>query len=67
MKILPETLFYLTSKKDTHLGEKLVLVCEEKLEIDWEKVNLEKYEIPKETIIQKIVLTETGKIKRMKF
>lgn len=67
MKILPETLFYLTSKKDTHLGEKLVLVCEEKLEIDWEKVNLAKYEIPKETIIQKIVLTETGKIKRMKF
>ncbi len=65
--IYPGLLFYLTSKKDEVLGEKLVLVSESIIKIDFEKVGLKKYEIPKEILIQPIYFTETEKIKRERF
>ena len=66
-KLFPSTLFYITSQQDEQLGEKVLLVSQEKMEIDWEKIALEKYEIPKEQLVRTIELTQTGKIKREKF
>ncbi len=66
-KLFPSTLFYITSQQDEQLGEKVLLVSQEKMEIDWEKIAIEKYEIPKEQLVRKIELTPTGKIKREKF
>ncbi len=62
----PNLTFYITSKKDELLGEKLVLVCEKEVEINLNDLELEKYETPKEIIVKEISLTETGKIKREK-
>ena len=66
-KIYPNLLFYITSKKDETLGEKVVLVTEKKIDIDLNDIGLKRYEIPKEIVIQPIFTTETGKIKREKF
>ncbi len=61
--------FYITSKHDDLLGQKLVLIVEgDKQEIDLSKVALTKYQIPKEIIfIETFPRTESGKIKRQKF
>ena len=61
--------FYLTSKKDDTLGEKLVLLIESKeKKIDLSELNLSKYEIPKEILFEnQFDRTESGKIKRKKF
>ncbi len=61
--------FYLTSKKDETLGEKLVLVIEsQEKKIDLSELNLSKYEIPKEILFEnQFDRTESGKIKRKKF
>ena len=63
----PDLVFYITSKKDEKLGEKVVLVTEKEIEIDFKNLDLEKYEVPKEIIFKPISRTETGKIKREKF
>ncbi len=62
----PDLEFYITSKKDKTLGEKVVLITEKEIEIDFKNLDLEKYEIPKEIVIKPINKTETGKIKRKK-
>ena len=58
--------FYITSKTDELLGQKLVLVVEGKeREINFEEADLTKYQIPKEIIfIPQFERTESGKIKR---
>ncbi len=64
-----ESRFYIHSKEDTDLGEKVVLVIEgKKYEIDSTIFdNLDKYEKPKEIIfIDKFKETETGKVIRNK-
>ena len=60
--------YFITSKKDELLGEKLILVIEgEERMIDLTKANLSKYQIPKEFIfIPEFERTESGKIKRNK-
>ena len=62
----PNLVFYITSKKDSRLGEKLILVSENNISIDFNKCGLEKYEIPRETVKKKISFTETNKIIRKK-
>jgi o-succinylbenzoate---CoA ligase len=63
----PDLVFYISSKKDKLLGERIVLVTEKSIELNIETLQLEKYQVPKEIIISKVVFTETGKIKREKF
>ena len=61
------TPFFVTSKKDNTLGEKVVLIVEdEKNTLDPSAFsNLDKYEIPKEVYnVPKFKLTNNGKIKR---
>lgn len=63
----PELTFYITSKKDDALGEKVILVSEKEIQFNFSKMELDKYQIPKEILIETITRTETGKIKRKKF
>lgn len=63
----PRLNFYVTSKKDDLLGEKVVLISEKEIKLDFDQMALYKYQIPKEVLIQKITKTETGKIKRERF
>jgi len=65
--IFPELTFYITSKQDDMLGEKLVMVTNSSQSIDFKKTSLEKYKIPKEIIVIPLTYTETGKIIRKKF
>lgn len=63
--------FYVTSKKDKVLGEKVILVI--KTPVDRKKIMdsfslLNKYEVPKELILQAdFTYTKTGKLMRKKF
>ncbi|HCC94424.1 MAG TPA: AMP-dependent synthetase [Flavobacteriaceae bacterium] len=61
--------FYITSKVDDLLGQKLILVIEgEEKSIDFSSADLTKYQVPKEIIfIKKFPRTESGKIKRGQF
>ena len=61
--------FYITSKKDEVLGQKLILVIEGSVqEIDLSKANLTNYQVPKEIIfLAEFPRTESGKIKRQQF
>lgn len=69
LKAFIETDFYVTSKKDEVLGQKLILVVEgEERSIDFTLVDLTKYQVPKEIIfLNEFPRTESGKIKREKF
>lgn len=60
--------FFITSKSDQTLGQKLVLIIEgTPLAIDINKANLSRYQIPKEIIfINQFPRTESGKIQRNK-
>lgn len=60
--------FFITSKNDELLGQKLVVVIEgEKSEIDFSKADLTKYQQPKEVIfVNQFPRTESGKILRNK-
>lgn len=61
--------FFITGAKDEVLGEKLVLIIEGKIYKlpDMVFTDLEKYEVPKETIfIESFVETPTGKVQRKK-
>ena len=63
--------FYVTSKKDNLLGEKIVVVVESEKPLlleDYDFSFLPKYHSPKEIItVHKMEETPTGKVKRMKF
>ncbi|MBS7333436.1 MAG: AMP-binding protein [Weeksellaceae bacterium] len=63
-----DSAYFITSKKDELLGEKLVLVIEGAHKtIDLSKANLSKYQIPKEIIfVPEFERTESGKIRRNK-
>jgi O-succinylbenzoic acid--CoA ligase len=66
--ILPDRAFFVTSFHDERLGEKLVVVMEgNPIPIDFPKLHLHPYEIPKEVIyLPEFIRTETGKINRIK-
>ena len=67
LNIKCQTKFIITSKSDSKLGDKIVLVSEEKLNESFLKDNLSPFEYPKEfLIIDKFPETETGKINRNK-
>lgn len=61
--------FYVTSKADELLGQKLILVVEgENRNLDFSLIDLTKYQLPKEIIfIKQFPRTESGKIKRQQF
>ncbi|WP_413533180.1 AMP-binding protein [Empedobacter brevis] len=61
--------FYISSKADTLLGQKLVLVVEGKeRSFDFSSAELTKYQVPKEIIfLAEFPRTESGKIKRQQF
>ena len=61
--------FYITSKADELLGQKLILVVEgEERSLDFSSADLTKYQVPKEIIfIPTFSRTESGKIKRQQF
>ena len=61
--------FYITSKTDELLGQKLILVVEgEQRSLDFSLADLTKYQVPKEIIfIPTFSRTESGKIKRQQF
>ncbi|MDM1551614.1 AMP-binding protein [Empedobacter falsenii] len=61
--------FYITSKADELLGQKLILVVEgEERSLDFSSADLTKYQVPKEIVfITRFSRTESGKIKRGKF
>lgn len=61
--------FYITSKTDELLGQKLILVVEgEQRSLDFSSADLTKYQVPKEIIfIPTFSRTESGKIKRQQF
>lgn len=61
--------FYVTSKSDELLGQKLILVVEgDERSFDFSSADLTKYQQPKEIIfIDKFIRTESGKIKRQQF
>ena len=61
--------FYVTSKTDELLGQKLILIVEgEERSLDFSLVDLTKYQVPKEIIfIETFPRTESGKIKRQQF
>jgi len=61
--------FYITSKADELLGQKLILVVEgEERSLDFSSTDLTKYQVPKEIVfIPKFPRTESGKIKRQQF
>ena len=64
--ILSDRAFFLTSFHDDRLGEKLVLVVEgNPIHIDFSKLHLHPYEIPKEVLhLPEFIRTPTGKINR---
>jgi O-succinylbenzoic acid--CoA ligase len=66
--ILPDRAFFVTHFLDERLGEKLVVVMEgNRINIDFSKLHLHPYEIPKEVIyLPEFIRTETGKINRIK-
>jgi O-succinylbenzoic acid--CoA ligase len=66
-KYHPELTFYITSKKDDTLGEKVILVSEKEIQFNFDKMELDRYQIPREVLIEKVTKTETGKLKRKKF
>ncbi len=64
--------FFITSKSDTKLGEKVVLCMESKKVLDTDKIlsflklSLDKFEVPKEIItLSQFERTETGKVRRI--
>ncbi len=61
--------FYITSKADELLGQKLILVVEgEERSLDFSSADLTKYQVPKEIVfITRFSRTESGKIKRQQF
>lgn len=61
--------FYITSKADELLGQKLILVVEgEERSLDFSSADLTKYQQPKEIVfIDQFLRTESGKIKRQQF
>lgn len=61
--------FYITSKKDELLGERLILVVEgEERYLDFSLADLTKYQVPKEIIFKtEFPRTESGKIKRDRY
>ena len=61
--------FYITSKADELLGQKLILVVEgEERSLDFSSADLTKYQVPKEIVfIPTFPRTESGKIKRQQF
>ncbi|HAR74177.1 MAG TPA: AMP-dependent synthetase [Flavobacteriaceae bacterium] len=61
--------FYITSKADELLGQKLILVVEgEERSLDFSSADLTKYQVPKEIVfIPTFHRTESGKIKRQQF
>lgn len=63
--------FYITSKKNELLGEKVVLISENNSiileEVKTKNHGLSSYSFPKEMLIKKIELTESGKIMRRKY
>ncbi|MDM1063594.1 AMP-binding protein [Empedobacter falsenii] len=61
--------FYVTSKADELLGQKLILVVEgEERSLDFSLADLTKYQVPKEIVfIPTFPRTESGKIKRQQF
>lgn len=63
----PNLVFYITSKKDEVLGEKVILVTNEEVEIDFSKCKLKRYEVPKRVYKKEIEMTGTGKIIRKKY
>lgn len=69
LKPFINTEFYITSKLDELLGQKLILIVEgEERSLNFSSANLTKYQYPKEIIfIDKFPRTESGKIKRQKF
>lgn len=69
LKPFINTEFYITSKLDELLGQKLILIVEgEERSLNFSSTNLTKYQYPKEIIfIDKFSRTESGKIKRQKF
>ena len=60
----PNLIFYVTSKKDELLGEKLILVSVKEVEFNFNNLGLDKFQIPKEILVKEISFTETGKIIR---
>lgn len=60
--------FFVIGKQDQKLGQKLILVVEGKhREIEYQRINLSRFEIPKEIyFLDKFVETATGKIQRKK-
>ena len=68
LKPFIETSFFVTSKQDETLGQKLILVIEgEECLIDIKEAKLTRYQIPKEIIfIEQFPRTESGKIQRNK-
>lgn len=69
LKSFINSAFYVTSKADELLGQKLILVVEgEERCFDFSSADLTKYQTPKEIIfIKKFPRTESGKIKRQQF
>lgn len=61
--------FYITSKTDELLGQKLILVVEgEERSLDFSSADLTKYQQPKEIVfIDQFPRTESGKVKRQQF
>ncbi|MBW1618522.1 AMP-binding protein [Empedobacter falsenii] len=61
--------FYITSKADELLGQKLILVVEgEERSLDFSSADLTKYQQPKEIVfIDQFLRTESGKVKRQQF
>ncbi|RRT90093.1 AMP-binding protein [Empedobacter falsenii] len=61
--------FYITSKTDELLGQKLILVVEgEQRSLDFSLADLTKYQQPKEIVfIDQFPRTESGKVKRQQF
>ena len=61
--------FYITSKADELLGQKLILVVEgEERSLDFSSADLTKYQQPKEIVfIDQFPRTESGKVKRQQF
>ncbi len=69
--VFSHTRFYVTSKKDKLLGEKIVVVVESQIPLlleDYDFSFLPKYHSPKEIItVNKMKETPTGKLKREKY
>lgn len=65
LDIIPNLRFFIASKKDEILGDKIILIIESSTKPDLNFSGLNKYEIPKNVyILNKFVETKTGKIMR---